>query len=122
MRRFLASLLSVVFSSLLMIPALSAYDQDSKLPSCCRRNGEHHCEITASQAEPGSGQVLKSSRCPSFPTRVAPANRLVSAMRLTKASFSVPLSRPSAHPQTQSLRQCCFSRMRQKRGPPALNS
>ena len=121
-RRLVAALLSVTFSSSLMIPALSAYDADSKLPSCCRRNGEHHCELTGSQSRTESGPTAAGPRCPSFPTRVAPANRLVSAMRLTRAFSSTPLSHSAIHPQTQSLCRGCFSRARLKRGPPTLHS
>ena len=122
-RRSLAVLLLVIFSSSLSSPVLSASDPDSKLPPCCRRSGKHRCATKASLPESSSGPALRASRCPSYrTTKVVPVNRLVSLSVISQAGFSAPIYRPAIRPRTQSLCRSSFSRARQKRGPPALFS
>src|SRR5258708_24907648 len=70
MKRALASLLLVLFSFPLISPALFANSAPT-LPSCCRRDGKHHCAMTETAASqtPSGGAVVKStpSKCPLFP-------------------------------------------------------
>jgi hypothetical protein len=121
-RRSSAVLLLALFIWSLISPALSAAEPDSKLPSCCRRAGKHHCAMIGSASDPPLAPVLQASRCPSFPTvNVVPLNRFGSLSAVSQASFAAPVTHPTLRQQAQSLYRVSFSRAVQKRGPPVLN-
>jgi hypothetical protein len=121
MGRASALLLVAVFSFSLISPALVASDANSKLPTCCRRNGAHHCAITTEQSESSSGPALRAGKCPSYPTsQIALKDRTVSLSgtpRLLLASLS---SLRFSSLRTQSLGRSSYSRAGQKRGPPSF--
>jgi hypothetical protein len=116
-RRIMAGLLLAVFSFSLIAPALLA-DEDSNLPACCRRLGEHHCVMAAS-----GGANFIQERCPHFPPGSASlaASGMV-AVTPAQADFAAIVSHPAAHAQTEARYRISFSRAWQKRGPPALLS
>lgn len=121
MRRIAATLLLLTFSIALITPVLSASDPEAKLPTCCRRNGKHHCAVMGS-TEPSSVPTLQASRCVSYPTAtVVAANPLVSLPVISLASIAAPIYHPAVRPQAQSLCRDSFSRTRQKRGPPLVS-
>jgi len=77
MRRALTLLLLAVLSFPLITSVLLAISAPP-LPSCCRRNGSHHCAMLdiAEQRESPAGEVMKARqpRCPLYPTAgVVPA-------------------------------------------------
>ncbi len=125
MQRGFAILLLVLFSFLLISPMLTA-DDDSSLPACCRKGGQHHCSMT-SMSEPSdeaSGLALKSSsaKCPLFPqTGAAPACGHCITPGAARF-FAGIVSHPTAHAQIEAQYRVSFSRAGQKRGPPALLS
>jgi len=108
-----ATLLLVAFSFPLIGPALFASDAQSNLPSCCRREGKHHCgmaSMAARDADP-TGPVLHTSRCAqSTPGLIGSSRAIVAAVA----------SHPAGHAQAEILFHISYSRSGQKRGPPAL--
>jgi hypothetical protein len=113
----LASLLLAVFGFSLIAPALLA-NEDSNLPACCRRLGEHRCTIAASQ-----GASFIQERCPHFPSGSASlAASGTAAVTPSQGFFASLAGHPAAHAQTEARYRVSFSRAWQKRGPPALLS
>ncbi len=118
MRRISAIVLMALLSFPLISTAFLASDADSKLPACCRRAGQHHCAMTASQSE-SSGPTVQAGKCPSFPTgKAIPANRTISLTGISLAVFAGLVSHPTFGPQTEALCRISYSRAGQKRGPP----
>jgi len=116
-RRIMAGLLLAVFSFSLIAPALLA-DEDSNLPACCRRLGEHHCVLATSQ-----GASFIEERCPHFPLgSAALAASEIATVTPSQAVFAAIVSHPAASAQTEARYRVSFSRAWQKRGPPALLS
>src|SRR5579863_7980448 len=114
-RRIMAGLLVAVFSFSLIAPALLA-KEDSNLPACCRRLGEHHCTLAAS---PGASFIQE--RCPHFPLGSASlAASESAAVTPAQVVFAAIVSHPAAHAQTEAHYRVSFSRAWHKRGPPAL--
>lgn len=69
MRRGFSILLVLLFGLGPLSAALGA-SEDSTLPACCRRHGEHHCamEISSNSATSGSTPSFTAPpRCPLFP-------------------------------------------------------
>jgi hypothetical protein len=66
MRRGIAIILAIVFSSMLILPAFGG-SRESGLRSCCKKNGRHHCLMgkTGSLASSNSIEV-GSARCSYF--------------------------------------------------------
>ena len=124
MQRGSAILLLVLFSFLLISPMLTA-DDDSALPACCRKGGQHHCAMeNMGQPNEVSGLTLKSSsaKCPLFPQAgAAPACGHCIAPGAAHF-FAGIVSHPTAHAQIEAQYRVSFSRAWQKRGPPALLS
>jgi hypothetical protein len=118
-RRVPAILLLGLFSFSLIEPALMA-DNDSKLPACCRREGQHHCAMTVESSAAGSAV---QAVCPAFPkTGATPAHTRLAGIRPEQLMFGQPVSYLTACTQTRALLRVSFSWNRQKRGPPALLS
>ena len=117
-RRVLASLLLAVFSFLPLAPLLLA--DDSNLPACCRRLGAHHCALASMDTH---GVSLIQQRCAQFPLGgAALAASGMAAVTSSQVVFAAVVNHPAAHAQTEALYRVSFSRVRQKRGPPALLS
>jgi hypothetical protein len=120
MRRVWAILLLAMFSFSLIEPTAFAPDPDSKLPPCCRRDGKHHCAMTADQVASSSGPSLRADRCAVFPVAQAiPARQAVSLPGVAGVVFAGLLSHPAVTSQTEALCRISYSRAGQKRGPPA---
>ena len=106
MRRILAILLSAVFSFSLISPSVFATDQDSKLPSCCRRNGKHACQMPASQSESSSDAAVRSNRCPFFSNaKAATAQRNAGLPGSFQAALGAVVHKEFLDSQTGAL---CF--------------
>src|SRR5215472_3107425 len=116
-RRVPAILLLGIFSFVLIVPILAA-DTDSKLPECCRREGQHRCTMTGAPSTAGN---LIQAVCAAYPkTGAAPAYSKVAAASLAQAAAAPILSFSAGRPRIETLAHTSFSRTRQKRGPPAL--
>jgi hypothetical protein len=126
MQRVSTILLLVVFSLSLITPAMIA-DSDSKLPACCRKDGQHHCSMlnVEERLERPSGPAIKSVRpqCPLFlKGGAAPASGKAGTMSPGRVFFAAIVSHPTAHAQTEAQYRVSFSRSWQERGPPVLLS
>jgi hypothetical protein len=122
MRRVLAILLLAVFSLPLVAPAFASAPDESTLPACCRRNGEHHCVMpgmVTANVPPRYRSV--SAKCP-----VAPFAGIALMLPHVFAAHTAPASViPAASPaalvrEAEAGYRISFERARQKRGPPAL--
>jgi hypothetical protein len=99
----------------------------STLPACCRRSGQHHCEMSPEaralllHEDNGSTRIgAKPEQCPYRQRSLAPTHlqTLTPGSTLTHAAFS--LHEPRAAAQAECRRRISFDRSRQKRGPPSL--
>jgi hypothetical protein len=113
----MAGLLLAVFGFSPIAPALLA-NEDSNLPACCRRLGEHRCAIVASQ-----GASFLQERCLHFPSgSAALAASGTAAVTPARGVIAPIVSHPAAYAQTEAHYRVSLSRAWQKRGPPALLS
>lgn len=118
-RRLPAIFLLGLFSFSLIEPALFA-GADAKLPACCRREGQHHCAMTAEASAAGASV---QAVCPAFPkTGATPAYAKIAGMRPAQSMLGWTVGHPAGRVRTQALFRVSFNRARQKRGPPALIS
>jgi hypothetical protein len=121
-----AILLIVSFSFSLISPILSS-NGESKLPSCCRRDGKHHCSMmstTASGSQESGGEIKGTrTRCPLYPAgKAAPASAKATTPRPGFVLEAPVWSHPAAVAQTEARFRLSFGRAWQKRGPPSLLS
>ena len=120
MHRVSATLLIVLFGLSLIGPAVSASDEESKLPACCRRGGQHHCAMQAGKSESSSSPALNTARCSRFPLPSSvPANRIVTLVGTIRPVFAGFVSRAAYRPQVRSICRISYSCACQKRGPPS---
>ena len=117
MRRALASLLLALFSFPLILPMLRA-DAASSLPTCCRREGKHHCSMgSASTSQEGVSPI--PPKCADYPSTIAVHGNWSPAFVKASESIAVSLlSYPSVEAHSETQYRVSFSRSRQKRGPP----
>ena len=127
-RRVLSILLFWATLFPVIAPALStgALGQ-STLPACCRRDGKHHCEMSAEaralllHEDNGSTRIgAPPEQCPYRQRSLAASHlqTLTSGAATTHAAFTLRELSPAA--QAECLRRISFDRSRQKRGPPSL--
>ncbi|MBL8236699.1 MAG: hypothetical protein JNM66_04725 [Bryobacterales bacterium] len=125
MRRFPAIvLLLVAFSLSLLAPLLLAGAEQSNLPACCRRDGNHHCAKQHS-AKPATGvQISALSVCPFFPSgKGSPAPLPLGAIAPAPASLAVAvLALRAPAPRPVATQNDSPRRPWQQRGPPSLVS
>jgi len=121
MRRALASFLLVLFSFPLIFPILRL-DASQSLPSCCRREGKHHCSM-------GAGSTIQEvptlsavpSKCSSYPSTIAVHGNWNVAFLKNSPSIATSLvSYPPVETRAEAQYSVSFSRSRQKRGPPSF--
>jgi hypothetical protein len=118
MRRVLATILLVLFSSTLVEPAVFA-EKVSQLPECCRRAGQHHCAPAASAEQPASPDSQIGEKCPYSPAlRAMPANGKVTAPGAARTPLALLPSEASTLARTEARCSDCLDRAHQKRGPP----
>jgi hypothetical protein len=128
MRRVPAILLVSLFSFSLIAPALFV-DAETNLPACCRRDGKHHCGMTArdaaDMAEAPSGPAVDAlhAKCPLFPhaTAVVPSPEAALLSACQPGGISILSQAVSPAPVHAGYR-ASYSRSHQKRGPPNLLS
>jgi len=123
-------LLSILLFAAMLLPEASAMllsgaPSDAGLPACCRRNGKHHCAMSAEQrakmtqmtSEKRFGAPLE--KCPMQQKALAAVHHEQSVVGATGVTTVALLQEPSAAAQAECLRRISFDRSRQKRGPPA---
>jgi hypothetical protein len=101
-----------------MMPAVFAKAAESRLPACCRRDGNHGCGMmSAASAE--SGVSLYGARCASYPTaKLVPVSRTAGLTPEFKVTFALAIGLTHREAQTRTLQHISHSRDEQKRGPP----
>jgi hypothetical protein len=127
-RRLLSILLFWATLFPLIVPALTTGAMgQSTLPACCRRAGQHHCDMSPAvrallqQELDGSTRIAASpQQCPYRQHSLA-ASHLQTPTPGASASYAAfSLLEPSPATQAECLRRISFDRSRQKRGPPSL--
>ncbi len=127
-RRLLSILLfwATLFPSIAPSLTTGAMGQ-STLPACCRRGGQHHCEMSPEvralllHEDDGSTRInAQPQQCPYRQHSLGASHlqTLAAGAAATHAAFS--LHEPSAAAQAECLRRISFDRSRQKRGPPSF--
>ncbi len=127
MRRLYSILLLGAFLLPFLAPALSAgATAESQLPACCRRNGRHHCAMSAAARAMMASADAKQhgfraplERCPYQQHSLGVVHHESSAVHAPGVTTVALLREPSAAAQAECLRRISFDRSRQKRGPPA---
>jgi hypothetical protein len=126
MRRGISIFLILFFWLGPLAANLPASEDDSRLPSCCRRHGAHHCAMStrmaAIRSQAGSAPVAAApSHCPSFPDYQAASTTPVYA--LAASTTDLPVLLAQAHPPTARRAAARLSQIRARavRGPPASN-
>ncbi len=126
LRRLLTILLLAFFGLPIVSPlfALSA-TEPGRIRACCRRNGEHHCAMTATErnsleqgGEDSSRFAAPPETCPNAPAAVAAIHTNLLAVPASDRVFAALVSHASGVVQTESMRLISRDRSRQKRGPP----
>jgi hypothetical protein len=118
-RRLLAIALLGLFSFSLIPPSAFASDPEASLPSCCRRNGKHHCLIAIDGSS--SGPALQAARCSFFPgTAGVTASPKAGMLATPLVSTASQASRSANHQANETPSPVLFHSPRQQRGPPSL--
>jgi hypothetical protein len=103
------------------LAAVLPANAESRLPACCRRNGAHHCALSAASHpySGGSPVFADRSQCPSFPDSAAASTVSVHAMAASPARLPAPLAR--SYGLVAELAGALLSQPRSRagRGPPA---
>ncbi len=124
MRRFAATALFavLVLPALLPFLALKAADPDFRLPSCCRRDGKHHCALgtvsTRDQA-PETGFRGAPMACPYSPAKTTATPILAFYPPVAAGFYAAVVSHPAIHQQAEVSLRVAAARSHQKRGPPS---
>lgn len=120
MRRFSAFALFAA----LVVPALLPFavsSPESNLPACCRRDGRHHCAMTA-MMERASQQTSFRQQAPECPYRsqsVLLARSFSVYPTASPAFYAAVVQHPAIHAQTVAARLVSTARSHLKRGPPS---
>jgi hypothetical protein len=120
MRRGIAIVLTMLFSWLLILPALGG-STDLTVPACCRKNGKHHCMMRMAELS-NSGTVITTiaEKCPCGPQATVASHTRFCTPSVSQAVFAGLIRHPAVSPQTEASYRISYDRARQKRGPPSL--
>ena len=120
MRRGIAIVITLLFSWLIILPAIAASPK-SNLPACCRKNGKHHCSMNAKSATQGLAFAAIGEKCPCCPQSTKVSQLPFSGSHTVRSAvFAGLVSHPASSPQTEAAYRISYDRSRQKRGPPSL--
>jgi len=126
MRRTSATLLLLVFLSIVSAPLLSGFEDPYKnLPACCRKGGKHHCVMQGMvDQSPGTHLSAPAERCPLFPKTPATGARaqFLFAPGPSSMFFAALASHPAIAAQSEARYRISFDRARLKRGPPVSST
>jgi hypothetical protein len=118
--RQLTAILSLLQFLLLAGAPLLAADTESNLPACCRRSGKHHCmgRMPAMLNE-GASLRAANTNCPAFPKlATAPNCSRFAVPGTSNEPNGIESTQPSILGQIDNSYHICWSRIKQKRGPP----
>jgi len=121
--RKLISILLLAAFALPFLSALSALGEtpESRLPACCRRNGAHHCMMSAeqmAQLEQGRHFTTIHSKCPLFPRAITSAAHQTLSPQFLSRAFGQVFSSSTVSLQTQNWTGSALKGAHPKRGPP----
>jgi hypothetical protein len=127
MRTLIAIVLLAVFglpfvSSILALTPKSEAD----LPACCRRNGQHHCMMSAAERNrmwsQKTGLSAPLERCPYGPAAVKGIDHRVNFVPPRgQAVYAGFISHPTGLIQTECRLRISRDRAQGKRGPPTFS-
>jgi hypothetical protein len=120
MRRWFAIPMLFVFLLPLVSGFLETSVVEASLPACCRRGGQHHCDLIAEQTSDSKGAIAIREKCPYSPAALSVVVLPTFAPPAAAAIFAGVMRHVSVSPQADALRRISFDRARQKRGPPSL--
>ncbi|MGC2659873.1 MAG: hypothetical protein WA324_18090 [Bryobacteraceae bacterium] len=121
MQRGIATIVTLVFGWLLVLPVFAS-SAELTLPPCCRKNGKHHCmmgrggELAGAQA----GLATITVKCPYCPYSTTASNAQFSSPAIGDAVFAGLVQHPAVSAQTEAVYRISYERSRHKRGPPSL--
>lgn len=120
MRRAIAHSLVTIFIWVLIAPLLSPA-AEANLPSCCRRNGKHHCMMYEKQRPVGTetGIASISAKCPCVPDSTGAVHSAKFTLRASAVFYAEAVANPAYAPQTAARFRVSFLRSHQRRGPPS---
>jgi hypothetical protein len=122
MRRALSSFL-ILFFGLGPVAATLHAEDDAGLPACCRRNGAHHCNLSARMVammvdSDGKTSLSAPTACPYFPGyNVAPSTTPL-ALGAQPVSMPALLVQPHTPAAARAAARLSQLRTRAGRGPP----
>jgi hypothetical protein len=122
-RRLITISLLLFFLLPIVSPLFAAMPDEANLPACCRRNGKHHCMMTAATQSaanqaPRLQSVTMHEKCPcAFLLAQSPAH-LNFTHDEAEVIYAGVVSHPACQAQTEARRRISFDRSRHKRGPP----
>jgi hypothetical protein len=112
-----------------LIPISSFADKQTTLPPCCRRDGKHHCSMSAMAgmsraSSQSSGTALKTSvKCPLFPNWKSVPNPSNEAAVQPSWNQATPVPEgPTAVEQAENRYQGSTGPAWRQRGPPSFSS
>ncbi len=124
LRKSLSILLLAVFGLPFVSPLLDmTAGAESNLPACCRRNGAHHCMMSAEQMEAllhGDHFTVIHSKCPLYPKANTTAHHPDYSFVPSAVVFTEVLSAPETLRQIEAWARVALEGARQKRGPPTV--
>lgn len=124
MRRALSIFFVLLFGLGPLAVSLGA-EEDSSLPACCRRNGSHHCAMSARAAamiaEAASSKpiITAPATCPFFPGYIAATASAPQALAASPVSLPFLLAQPHSPATGCAAARQNQIRTRASRGPPA---
>jgi hypothetical protein len=124
MRRALPIFLILFFGLGPLAVTLSAGDE-SRLPYCCRRHGDHHCTMSTRtadlmlQSESNEPAFAAPATCPYFPGYTVAPTTSVLALAAAPAGLPDLLAEPHSPAAARAAARLSQIRTRAGRGPPA---
>ena len=117
MQRGIATVLALLFSFLLILPAFTS--SNLTVPLCCRKDGKHHCMLqSGGRANSGPGVTAMAAKCPYCPHSTVASHAQFETPLTSVAVFASWFAHPAGLAQTEASYRVSYDRARQKRGPP----
>jgi hypothetical protein len=120
-------LLSIALVALLGLPSVMALlpgSDEARLPACCRRDGAHHCAMSAAmmarmmEYDSRAPGFSAPSHCPFYPAHASPATAPQFALARSPESLSAPIRQFHAAIPYQAAALSCDLLAVANRGPP----
>jgi len=122
-RRLLSIALVLLLGLPLFASVFEAQAQRASLPACCRRNGAHHCRMSAQEMQAlldGHHFATVHSKCPLYPAAPVTLHRQDLSFDSAKPALpETPDSLAQKTAQIAAWARAAEAGARHKRGPPA---